>query len=263
MKSLTGTRSSFFFSIPLLGVVALGLPACSVAHTVESEDFSVIPAARLTFNLISEEESAIREFFVGKEYSERDPLEERPAVEATLAIDGDFSAGRGNSSEDISAGQTRMFEDLTVNGPAEVRVDYDLYAYSFAARGGLWFFERQLGAEAIGGIAFSHLVLGFTSGADDRTDVSFAAGPLAGGQVTYRPIEWLGLYGRGTVSWGYGSGLDFAQIAAFEGGVEAIPLPGFGILAGYRWWDYTEDHEERASFEMQLHGPVLGVHVTF
>ncbi len=263
MRSLTGTRSSFFISLAALGAAALGLPGCNVAHTIESDDFSVIPTVRLTYNLIPEEESAIREFFVGKKYSEQDPLEERPAVEATLAIDGDFSFGRGNSHEDISAGQTRMFEDLTISGPAEVRTDYDLYAYSLAARGGLWFFEKQLGAEAIGGVAFSHLLLSFGSGVNSRTDVSFAAGPLAGGQVTYRPIDWLGLYGRGTVSWGFGEGLDFVQIAAVEGGLEVIPLPGFGITAGYRWWDYTEDHSERSSFEMVLHGPVVGIHVTF
>lgn len=186
-----------------------------------------------------------------------------PPEEGALAAEIDFASGAGKSSQRIGSGDFLNFEDLSLDGPAELSADYKLKAASFAIRGGVRF-NNGAAIEGIGGLGFLDFDLELESGGIVEHDKTFTVGPILGAQLTLQPISRLNLYGRGSLTAGSKAGLFAGEL-----GAEINPFPHFAVFGGWRWWNYIEtrgdqdEDDEKADIELTLSGPTAGIRLTF
>ncbi len=164
--------------------------------------------------------------------------------------------------ERTRGGRRAGFRGYHFIGPTRVTADYDLYVGTLAPRGGFWIYEI-VGIDGFLGAGINYLDLELESGASRESDTSVAGGPAFGGQLTVpAPFDWLTVYAKAGVLFGFGDG--DTSLSNKEVGLTVSPVPGLGIIAGWRWWDYEEEHYgSGADIDLRLSGPMAGLQLTF
>ncbi len=166
--------------------------------------------------------------------------------------------------ERTRGGRRAGFRGYHFIGPTRVTADYDLYVGTLAPRGGFWIYEI-VGIDGFLGAGINYLDLELESGASRESDTSVAGGPAFGGQLTVHlpaPFDWLTVYAKAGVLFGFGDG--DTSLSNKEVGLTVSPVPGLGIIAGWRWWDYEEEnYGSGADIDLRLSGPVAGLQLTF
>ena len=271
---------------------------CSVSNDFVGKDESVFfPAGRVTFHHAPDTGSTLRGLhYHGRPavqepdiYLERDSVEgdyvEGPApvaapvehghgdgfgyeasahyyIEGSSAIDLSFNYGHADIADPLAAGESVRVGDTFVSGPGRIGAEIDFYTGSVVERGGFWI-HRIVAIEGIVGLGVTYVDFDLTrSGAGGGND-TWSVGPLGGAQLTVRPLDWLSFYARGTYYGGLAdSSADFVELGTGELGFELMPLPGLSIFAGWHWEDYDEERRRESDLELELSGPVVGLHLT-
>ncbi len=237
----------------LLGLASTTITAC---YSTSSEDLQgkdddvVFPTLRVSWEAIRPEKAG----FVTEIPAEAE------GVQGSLAVDFDLTYGEAKSSQDLKAGERFRMDDLDVTGPARVSHDYDMWAWSFAARGGFWV-NGFFGFEGIGGFAFQHLDIEAKSGGQRVGDDEIYGGPLFGAQLSLNPFSWFTLFARGSITFGFLE--DLYNLTSAETGISLTPHDRVSVFGGWRWWDLEVDRSGEADIELEMSGPVFGVHVHF
>jgi hypothetical protein len=233
----------------LLALGSITATSCTYSEDLEGKDDDVLfPDLRVSWEAVRTEKAGF--------------ISEVPAsargVHGSLAVDFDLTYGEGKSSQDLDALETFEMDDLDVTGPARVSHDYDMWAWSFAARGGFWV-EGFFGLEGLGGIAFEHLDVEAKSGGVRVSDNEIYGGPLLGAQISLRPFEWFTLFARGSITFGFFE--DLYNLTSGETGISVTPHEHVSIFGGWRWWDLEVDREGEADIQLEMSGPLFGVQV--
>src|SRR5262249_54762482 len=154
----------------------------------------------------------------------------------------------------LAAGQTLKLDSVTFAGPAHTSNGYDLHYFDVVVRGGVWLADR-VGLEAMGGLGLQYVRLEVESGGIHDRDTTTRGSALFGLQGTVKVLEWLSIYGRSAWTVGY--------MEAAEAGLEARPYRGVGLMAGWKWWDFETDRDNKAALDLNFSGPFAGIHVSF
>ncbi len=161
-------------------------------------------------------------------------------------------------TQNIQAGESFRMDSLNIVGPARVSHDYDLYSWSFVARGGFWV-DGYFGLEGLGGIAFEYLDIEASSGGVTVGDDEIYAGPLFGAQLSLKPVPWCTIYGRGSITFGFLE--ELFEFANAEAGLSFAPHEKVTVFGGWRWWDLEVDRSGEADIELELSGPTFGLQI--
>ncbi len=249
-------------------VFASAAAGCTSPEDIEGRDSSVFFArGRMSFSTLTPShmatvsKAAAPKKAVASDSGPQQVAKEAPAgpVEPCLAAEIDFGYGHGDFSQSIAAGETIDFKSVDVTGPARVTAELDLYHYSVAARGGVWF-GGIFGMEGLIGANVQHSIVEVESGtAHDRSE-TVRGGPIFGGQVSLQPLRWLLFHGRGSYSVGFGSRT--GDLGILEAGASLSPGAGVWFTGGWSWWGYFEGRDG-SDVDVDISGPFAGLHLVF
>ena len=187
------------------------------------------------------------------------PVQQRETVIGNR-LEFEVSGASGSDQQVIGANEVVNFGDISLFGPGEVNVDWDIYTVSALAsiRGKL---TPELRLDGLFGLAGTHATTEVARGTTSSRDSTFSFGPQIGARLNWQPHHVVGLYGQMNATWGFGSGgavtLAGAELAA-TARVSRVAV----IFAGWRWWSYDEDRGG-SDLDLGMSGPLLGIGFDF
>lgn len=233
--------------------------ACSSADPVKSDDGSVLfPSLRLSGQILPKEGFGL----LGA--PPMDPLAEEtepPSRFFSLAIDFAMSYGHGEDTQTVPLGDRIEVDDRDFFGPTTLDVSSDLFYWTLWARLGGWT-RGVVGFEGIAGAGLTVLTLEVEQGSISESIREEAGGPLLGGRFTVRPIPELSLYAQAT-SIAFLGAATSGSMAEWEFALLAEPIPGLGLLGGWRAWIYRGDRSDESDRRLDYSGPMIGLQIRF
>lgn len=242
----------------LLLALPFGAGACQTADPVDAEDsFVVFPTAEVSWQIrpaggrrLGSPEAEEWEADVGV-----------PKRAFSLALDLDLAFGRASTDQDLDASDRVNLDSTDFLGPGKLDVDYDIYLWTFAARIGGWAGE-VVAFEGIAGLSLTDLEMKLSMGPLDESDTDVNFGPVVGGRITFRAVDWFDIFLqlRASSFWGGGTAGTYSDTRL---GIVAEPVPGLGFTAGWRFIVYRSDRVADSDYRLDLGGPTLGVRLRF
>jgi hypothetical protein len=172
----------------------------------------------------------------------------------------DYWRGAGQFTRTVEAGEFLRLSQIVFVGPAEIEADARLQAISLSAKLENHEF-RYFRPEMIGGLAAHVADLELSSGGIVDRDRTVTVGPIVGLQLGVEPVRWVLLYGRASVTFGFGP--DLSEVKAGEFGVSVRPVPLLALSGGWRAINYEASQTDGADLFMKLSGPWAGLQVDF
>lgn len=247
--------------IPLLLLgLAIGGGACSTADPVEvEEDFMVFPTGRVTWQIRPIDRSTLVDT-LARDPAALEVTDEIPGA-LSLALDLDFALAAGDATQDLDASDVINLDSQDFLGPGRLKIDYDLRLWTFTFRAGGWV-QGLMGFEGIVGVSVTDLEMDLEMGSLQESDGDRGVGPLLGARVTYRPVPFLDIYGQFVETAFVGKEVAGSYTNP-QFGVVIEPVPGLGIVGGWRFLVYRSDRSGDSDYRIDLSGPHLGVHLRF
>lgn len=258
-------RSRAAFAVLYFFLAMVAASCTSSGDAIQgTDDYVFFPAVRVTLPFIGNEKTLTRNLTTLVAGAVEPPASEASAesageappvsVSPSLALDFGYGYGHGRSHQDLSAGEVIRLDNDSISGPARVATGYDLHYFDVAVRGGMWLGDR-VGLEGMGGLGIQYTRVELESGGVHDSERTTRGSMLLGVQGTIKIIEWLFVYGRGAWTLGY--------MESAEAGVETRVYRGIGLMAGWKWWDFQTDRDNKSALDLNFSGPFAGLHVTF